>query len=385
MLSAGGHTPEVPRAHLPVPPRNRGAARTAAPEQPDDEPVPSAVRTQRTRQPAVRRSDGDDAVAAGSVSTDGRLTVLLMSYAKSSRHHLLEAILRKALSAAWEPVVAEVILVWNGDSAAVPDRILRAAREASPGAVRDDESQAHHNVDGVEKVTAFGARLRVVAMARNRVDNRWRMARFLRTEAAMNMDDDINLSVAGATCLRNVYATLHPLTVVGIDVRSHFRHEAKPGQHGDWGYAARDLSLYSKGAVKQYSIMLPRTLVAHRRHFVAYDAAWRDDATGLKRVVDELKCDDIAFNFVVGNTSLAAPSAARRAGAAAAPLLARRGSVVYVKADYRAYGESHDKTALTHEKGMKEKRQRCVNELEGVFGAMTLQHRQWHVLCNVDG
>jgi hypothetical protein len=51
---------------------------------------------------------------------------------------------------------------------------------------------------------------------------------------------------------------------------------------------------------------------------------------------------------------------------------------VYVKARYVAYSESHDASSMTHMKGVKEMRQKCVNRLAAMFtmtssGALTPQ------------
>ena len=47
--------------------------------------------------------------------------------------------------------------------------------------------------------------------------------------------------------------------------------------------------------------MLPRSLLTHRSHYVAYEAAQRHKP--FRDVVDDLLCDDIAFNFVVANAT----------------------------------------------------------------------------------
>ena len=143
--------------------------------------------------------------------------------------------------------------------------------------------------------------------------------------------------------------------------------------------AARDQA----DGYKKYSIALPRALLTHRRYYHAYEAAWSNASSGLKALVDELLCDDIAFSFVAANTTTTSSDELGLANAGGEG----GGTVVYVKAKYEAYPESHSKDAMVHKPGMKPMRQKCVNRLsDDVFhGRMPLVHRRWHVLCDVDG
>lgn len=287
---------------------------------------------------------------------DGRVaipmvTAVLMSYPRSSRFHLLRQIIEKVLKWAF---VEQVILVWNGDADAIPAEIRKFLIDA--------------------KATPR-PKFVIAPQQHNRVDNRWRIGNLLKTVAVLNMDDDVDLSEEGARCMLAVWAA-SPLSIVAVDVRSHFHHFVRSqgrdvrGPHGEWGYAARDTS----DGYKSYSIALPRALVTSRAHYFAYDRLWSAHNSTLKAVVDELLCDDIAFNFVAMNSS--------------APLSpVSGGGVIYAKAKFRPYPESHSQSAMFNMPGMKAKRQQCVNRLaDEVFGGMMpLRPRRWHVLCEVDG
>lgn len=295
-------------------------------------------------------------------SDTSMLTVVTMSYPQSTRFHLLQEIIRRARS--W-PFVAEVLLVWNGDESLLPDSVRQLVNStiqpglgAALGGLRQRSKRA-----AVAPVT-------LVPQAHNRVDNRWRIGRLLSTAAALNLDDDVDLAELGAICLFNVWRA-SPKNLVAVDVRSHYSHRAKkgsagPGPYGEWGYAARDTT----SGFKSYSIALPRALIAPREYYLAYDTMWRrNDSGGIRDIVDRLLCDDIAFNFVAAN--------ATKGGAGP--------SVIYAKAKFRPYPESHSKNAMFNKPGMKPFRQRCVNELANYFGHMPLWPRSWHVLCEVDG
>lgn len=308
------------------------------------------------------------------------VTVVVMSYPKSSRFHLLEDIIRKCSQ--W-PFVWEILLVWNGDAALIPLRIKKFEGELRTKPLREGPASSSESyweslvAERAGRGQGTGAMnrsfFRILPQSANRVDNRWRIAPFVDTDAILNMDDDINLYEVGGRCMFDVWRAT-PASLVAIDVRSHFLRE-RPNEHGKYGYVARDKS----AGYKQYSIALPRALLTHRAYFEAYDTAWRRSAAGIgsgvKRVVDDLLCDDIAFNFIAANTSL--PFNHQLAGA----------TVVYAKAKYAAYPESHAADGMTKMDGMKAKRQKCVNVLADVVGSghVVLRHRPWHVLCEVDG
>lgn len=306
------------------------------------------------------------------------VTVVVMSYPKSSRFHLLEQIIAKCST--WD-FVWEIILVWNGDRSQLPEKIASFERKLpSKGAVEDGKevskaSPNYHKVLMESRVRSGVPYFTVLPQELNRVDNRWRIASYVDTESVLNMDDDINLFKSGAQCMFDVWRT-SPSSLVAIDVRSHFAH-TRQGPFGPFGYVARDRS----SGFKQYSIALPRSLLTSREYYEAYDDAWRQGqlasaaVKGVKQIVDELYCDDIAFNFVAANTSLM--SNTQLPG----------GHVIYVKAKYAAYPESHSADGMTKMEGMKAMRQKCVNELSSSIGKgeALLRHRAWHVLCEVDG
>ena len=299
-----------------------------------------------------------------------QLTVVLMSYPGSSRFHLLKKIIERALS--WH-FVYEVLLVWNGEEGRIPPDV-RAMCDGGVehGTVPSDGDAAAASVatspsrsPPTRRPEGTAPRVTVLPQQLNRIDNRWRIGSRVRTEAILNMDDDIDLRTDGAQCLFDVWQS-SPHALVGIDVRSHFIHKEKSGVEegpfGPYGYAARDTS--TRG-VKKFSITLPRSLLTSRDHLLSYDAAWRDPSTRVKAIVDELLCDDIAFNFVA-NAHHSVPLS------------------IYAKANYGSYPESNSAGAMVKMPGMKAKRQRCVNELSAALN-LTLKHRYWHVLCSVDG
>lgn len=350
------------------------------------DPVEALVEDDAVRN---RHSGGarGDTVGSSNISRSHYLTVVVMSYPKSSRFHLLEQIIRKVSS--WE-FVWEVLLVWNGDPRLLPDNIKRTTA-AYPSKPLLTPPYGRGTLDQLYKRRMDNRQpfFSILPQTHNRVDNRWRIADHIDTDAILNMDDDINLHVSGAQCMLNVWRA-SPSSLVAIDVRSHFVHaKSGGGPFGAFGYVARDRS----AGFKQYSIALPRALLTNRAYYVAYDAAWanRDDSAstpksgkGVKQIVDELLCDDIAFNFVAAKTSL--PSNEQLPG----------GHVIYVKAKYTAYPESHSADGMTKKEGMKAMRQKCVNELAKHVGGgagdigtnhdgMLLLHRPWHVLCDVDG
>jgi hypothetical protein len=316
------------------------------------------------------------------LASRAKLTIVLMSYPKSSRFHVLEKIIRK--TKLWTSFVDQILLVWNGDVGLLPPAIATL--------VTSNVSTSAEAVAAPPAAVPF----RVLPQTANRVDNRWRIGRWIRTEAVLNMDDDVDLFEVGAQCMFNVWQSA-PASLVAIDVRSHFRHQRDSGKalYGPWGYAARDQS----DGHKKYSIALPRGLLTHRAYYLAYERVWRNASSGLRAVVDELLCDDIAFSFVASNTTALASVGVVGSGSGSRgsdgsrsdddPALAVAGhpGVVYVKAKYETYPEGHGKDAMVHKPGMKAMRQKCVNRLSGdVFGGrMPLTHRQWHVLCDVDG
>lgn len=284
---------------------------------------------------------------ASSSEKHQRLTIVLMSYPKSSRFHLLQRIIEKCIK--WTSLAEEVLLVWNGNVGEVPPNIA-ALEKTYPRLPLGDTAASLAYVP-----------FSVLPQEANRVDNRWRIGSRIATDAVLNMDDDVDLDFVGASCMFHVWLA-SPSSIVAVDVRSHFAASHSP--YGEWGYSARDQSQ----GYKKYSIALPRALLSHRDYYLAYDAAWKDASLGLRSIVDELLCDDIAFNFVVGQHAPADVP-----------------TVIYAKAKYRPFPESHSGDAMFNKPGMKPKRQKCVNRLAAAFNGMLLRHREWHVLCEVDG
>ena len=331
-------------------------------------PTLSVLRTTKEANPANRHeSKGNERekVVENTGSLTDMLTAVVMSYPKSRRFHRLEAIICKV--AQWH-FVEKVVLVWNGEMVLLPSSIAqlkagnmsRCSRE-KPYRGGDEDLVSSINEHGGKR--EFAA-LHVVPQEANRIDNRWRIGRDLvKTQAVLNMDDDIDLSQDGARCMLSAFRA-SPDSLVAIDVRSHtFYPEDKPGPFGRYRYIARDQTV----GYKRYSIALPRALLTNHKYYLEYDRLWRQEGGRLKPIVDDTLCDDIAFNFVAASVGA---------------------HVLYVKANYAGFPEGHDKVgALTHLAGMKEKRQKCLNQfVDDVFhGEMPLKFRRWHVVCSVDG
>ena len=353
--------------------------------------------------------------SSGVAEETQRLTAVIMSYPGSSRHHLLMEIVCRLRQ--WYGLVKEVILVWNGPLDKMPPHVKRLFQEDEYG---DCCTASYFTQKGGNKTgtTRSGCTsqdqgksgsntrhrllpIKVLPQSLNRIDNRWRIHESISTQGVLNMDDDINLYRQGAECMFSVFQS-SPDSIVGIDVRAHVVwSKGGNGNPPDQayttvggkkqllpvGYKARDLSQ----GPKQYSLALPRALLTNKKYYKVYDTLWKDHSSNLRKIVDDTICDDIGFNFV-----------ASLVGA----------HVVYVKAKYSAYKESHDATALTKKDGMKQKRQRCVQEFsqmvptwsgllrdpskEGGAGGnahagkdywdlVPLKYRRWHVLCEVDG
>eukprot|EP00756_Hemistasia_phaeocysticola_P057419 Hpha_TRINITY_DN34033_c0_g1::TRINITY_DN34033_c0_g1_i1::g.30508::m.30508 len=269
------------------------------------------------------------------------ITVVMMSYPKSKRFHRLEALLRRVR--AWD-FVAEVLLVWNGEPSLLPPQIEALVSKQE------------------------GAPIRLLPQTSNRLDNRWRVGRVLRTEGVLNIDDDVDLPYNGAKCMLDVWRAA-PLRLVAVDVRAHSDSPAairtarkRSGMDpGNWAYSPRHVLADGR---KAYSIALPRALMGHREHWLHYDSA--ASGTGdLRRIVDDLLCDDIAFNFVASNTSGAGP--------------------VYARAAFAPYRESQAKDSLQKMAGMRGRRQSCVSELAKALGRMPLRYEAWHASCLWNG
>ena len=284
---------------------------------------------QRQQQMRMRESDNFN-----KINTDN-LTVVLMSYPKSERFHRLVSIIKEVKS--WD-FVHEILIVWNGDLNKVP------------------ESVSNH-IDN---------KLRILPQSHNRLDNRWKIASEVYTDAILNMDDDIDLKSKGGRCLFEVWKSA-PDRIVGIDVRSHSDNEraveksaSRSGHRNSdgWVYYPRHTDSYGR---KAYSISLPRSLIGHKKLWKAYEQS----EPILRPVVDELLCDDIAFNFAAANATLAAP--------------------IYAKAPFSPFPESQSANSLQKLKNMKARRQKCLPALSELFNGMVLRHNTWVAQCSWDG
>uniref|UniRef100_A0A7S1MT41 Glycosyl transferase 64 domain-containing protein n=1 Tax=Neobodo designis TaxID=312471 RepID=A0A7S1MT41_NEODS len=433
---------EAPRPSLAA---TRGPARTEKPSafrdiDVEEEHVSTTAANMRgePRQPLAAAATPSAVDYHGRVR--GKATFVTMSYPKSSRHHRLLEILKRvfvtefgdagtngadasgvARGGTYGEVISEGLLVWNGDEARIPKPIIEIAKSIGGTSGEPRRIDVTDPENAISHVLDFGRRFRILIAKANAIDNRWRIGAFIRTDIVLSVDDDIDLAPEGAGCLLDVrHAATGAFTLVGIDVRAHCVHPQRsckdheydrqtgqvvngpPAGHGPYGYAARHILPSGGGGggrLKHYSVVLPRALVLTKALMLEYDRASRDGSSsshGIRGIVDELKCDDIALNFVAANASSAT-------GGGYGPW--RQATAVYVKAKYRAYPEGHAKDSLTHQDGMKAMRQKCVNRLARLFSRKAAgsiadedaaedalgvddgvpRHRTWFVSCNVDG
>ncbi|RNF05385.1 hexosyltransferase [Trypanosoma conorhini] len=231
--------------------------------------------------------------------------------------------------------------------------------------------------------------------------NRWLISPILRTEAVLNMDDDVNVSYAALRCMFSVWLR-SPYSLVATDVRAivdcaKTTERCKYG--GPFDYLARERL---QGIGLSYNMALPRVLLASRIYHAAFAASFYHvvhvpspptlatvappQRDSLERIVRELLCDDIAFNYAAANASIHFPRPAgsrpRRQGAIrAAPLL--------VRAPVASFPESNAAGALTLERGMKLKRRECANRLSILFSSdggrtpFRLEQQFWQATCTV--
>ncbi|KAJ9450891.1 Exostosin-2 [Diplonema papillatum] len=294
----------------------------------------------RLKSLAAEQCAGDGNHVGLAPDREMKVTAVLMSYPGSDRFHRLTSIVQEVRT--WEFVV-EVLLVWNGNESQVP-AVVRDL-ESAPGAVP----------------------FRVLPQNANRLDNRWKIGRHVTSEGVLNLDDDVDIRSVGASCLHRVWQAA-PDRLVTIDVRAHSDSksavssaEKRSGAKvaGATAYTPRHVD--AKG-VKHYSIALPRALMGHRKYWLAYEAA----ESRVRAIVDELMCDDIAFNFVVANASGAGP--------------------IYARAPFAPFPESQSANSLQKLKNMRAKRQQCISRLTNAFGGtIPLKHMSWYAACSWDG
>ncbi|KEG08566.1 hypothetical protein DQ04_06901010 [Trypanosoma grayi] len=333
---------------------------------------------------------GGGAFSKGDVREDA-LTVVLMSYPQTRRMHRLLQIVRTILYE-WpknDGLVYEVLLVWNG------------LAETIPPALRELQTEYETKYRSVYKGPGHAPYLRILPQKENCLANRWMIAAQLRTDAVLNMDDDLHVPYTSARCLFETWRH-SPSSLVAADVRAIVNCTNPTqlcGPFGTLGYAAREKL---DGNSLAYSIALPRAVVASRLYYVAFVQSFshvvqvpsynsllapvpaREDS--LQQVITELHCDDLAFNYAAANASVhitwgdvLQPHYRRRIGAV----------VLFVSAPVRSFPESGGSNALTMQRGMKVKRVQCVNRLAMLFsrdGGRTpfrLERQSWQGRCNV--
>ncbi|ORC89899.1 putative glycosyltransferase family 64 [Trypanosoma theileri] len=332
-------------------------------------------------------------IAEKSELVENALTVVLMSYPLTRRMHRLIQILNRILYE-WpkdEHLIHEVILVWNGPEETIPLELRELQR------LYETETKKRNDVLNQAPL------LRFLPQKENSLTNRWLIAPFIHTEAVLNMDDDIDIPYSTIKCIFAVWQR-SPFSLVAVDVRAVVECTTITpmcGRFGPFGYAARE-RLEGNKTKFAYNIALPRALISSRIYYKAFAESYqrvvhvasyntssgplpaREDS--LERIVRELLCDDIAFNYAAANASVYTwwddgngPVHRRQSKAAA----------LFVTGAVKSFPEFSGAGALTSQKGMKLRRRLCVNRLAMLFsqdGGQTpfrLERQTWQGGCSV--
>ncbi|KAF8301278.1 hypothetical protein TcYC6_0055180 [Trypanosoma cruzi] len=136
-----------------------------------------------------------------------------------------------------ESLVHEVLLVWNGVKETVPDELL-----------------------------ALKSRCR---QPPNSVANRWLVASLLRTEAVLNIDDDMNVSYDAARCMFSIWLRSRS-SLVATDVRAIVDCGKTMEQRKynlSFVYVARERL---RGIGLSHRVALPRALLSSRVYYVVF-------------------------------------------------------------------------------------------------------------------
>lgn len=265
------------------------------------------------------------------------VTAVVMSYPASDRHHILNKIIMRTVQ--W-PFILEILLVWNGRLEELPPSL-----------------QFHSH------------KIKVLPQSANRVENRWLIARHVRTEAILNMDDDIFVTYTKAYCMymiwRSAPSALIADTVRAFSMKGNITTYVAASAVQGWKTIAEDVKPGGNTQFKiGYGLALPRCLFLHRDALVDFAAeftnetAARQKATlndSLRSIVHELDCDDLALNFATGRRAI---------------------RVVAPSQDYRA---SSGKSAMYKQPGMFQKRLQCIERLNRLYP--NRPHWAWSAHC----
>ncbi|RNE97549.1 hexosyltransferase [Trypanosoma rangeli] len=319
------------------------------------------------------------------------LTIVMMSYPMTKRLHRLLQILRSILYD-WpkdEGIVHEVLLVWNGAEQTIPHELLKLKF------MYDTRHRSAYRGRG------HAPHLRLIPQKLNSMANRWLIYPILRTDAVLNIDDDVDMSYAAARCLFSIWLQT-PYSLVATDVRAIVDCVAT-AEHckygGPFDYMARERL---PGIGLSYNIALPRALLVSRMYYMTFAESFHrvvqvpsqptlttftsTQQDSLDRIVQELLCDDIAFNYAAANASI---HFSRSAGTHFRSQRPIKAIPLLVKASVTSFPESNAAGALTLGHGMKLKRRECAKRLSILFSSdggrtpFRLQHQIWQATCTV--
>lgn len=267
------------------------------------------------------------------------VTAVVMSYPASDRHQLLRKIILRTVE--W-PFILEVLLVWNGKLEELPASLKFSSEK-----------------------------IKVLPQSANRVENRWLIANHVRTQAILNMDDDIFVSYTKAYCMYIMWRSA-PSALIGDTVRA-FSLKSKTTNTTyvstslvrGWDNVLQDVKPGGNKTFKNgYSLALPRCMFLHRDAMVDFAAEFTPKAAvrqlnsfndSLRNIVHELDCDDLALNFATGRRAI---------------------RVVAPSHDYKA---SFGKSAMYKQPGMFQKRLHCIERLNQLYP--NRPHWAWSAHC----
>lgn len=307
------------------------------------------------------------------------LTVLIMTHNTSTRLHNVRALV--ADTARWE-FVRHVIVVWNKALDTLPmewhSRVqpFRTASEMAANRANNVDTTKTVKIDNQSTLNEnIWNKLAILHFATNNLDNRWQIAHYLRTTAVLNIDDDIQISEKSAYCMWQLWARM-PQFLFAITVRMYEMHVVPIEQTSTDSTLMHQTSMHytyeykAPSVGKPYSLALPHALLIHKIYFDAY-AGYVQKTDGVVRsIVDRHRCDDLAFNFVVGATLNAMNQEYQTYG-----------HVVHVDTPSASIKQASDSTALWRVAGMHTHRVQCIEELNAYFGHDSVRNQTWNMKC----
>ncbi|KAK4049301.1 hypothetical protein OIV83_004238 [Microbotryomycetes sp. JL201] len=213
-------------------------------------------------------------------TSSNKLTVIITGYHTTGlRPVWLKQSLERYASAEYGDVVEDVLLVWNEPTREPPFLVPAGVTVVSNGV----------NSLNNRRVKLLSYQRRSLTSLRTR----WiATLPFIKTRAVLVLDDDVQVTKAGVTCLHSVWRD-HSKRLVGPFARR--RNGAR--------YDIDEL-VTVKGS--EYSFVLPRVMLVDRRHLEVYA---KPDLETRTTYVDkqEAHCDDLLLNSVASNATGLAP------------------------------------------------------------------------------